>query len=153
MIEKLLETLKKENEDMIKKQVLRVNEKVDQFWEEFLGSLQKKKIVLEEENRDLIQLNNEKEEKISSTSNELIKISEGIDKGKKSLVIVERKYEEQIKKLSEVQQRVDQITDREKKVEEKEKDLREKEIEIKARMIQLEEKRKQAKKILAKIGE
>jgi len=152
MFETLLTNLKKENEQMIRKMTLGLNQKVDKFWDEFLQVLQEKKLGLEEEVKELGYKKNKVEREVNGLSSDLIKISEGIEREKITLVDLEERSELKAGELLGLQGQVGDITEREKNVTEREKELREKELEIKARVIQLEEKRIQAKRILDKIG-
>lgn len=107
---------------------------------------------MEEEVKELGDKRNKVEREVNGLSSDLIKISEGIEREKITLVDLEERSELKAGELLGLQGQVGDITEREKNVTEREKELREKELEIKARVIQLEEKRIQAKRILDKIG-
>ncbi len=153
MFEKLYDEIKKEFLSNTKKLVLKLQNAFDKVWEETLNELQKRKLTLEDEIKDLEKTKGKKEGNLNRLADEVIKNSEGIEKQEELLENFKGKIQDEVDKLGKLQNSVQEIVERESNVEKKEKALKEQEVEIKARLIQLEEKRKSAARILEKIGE
>jgi len=151
MFEEILKKGKDKWESLAKDILNELRQSYENLWNELVEGLNKKKLELEQETKELEEKKENLNREINSLSGEVIKLTEGVKITQENLEKYEIRKNEILNNILVLEEREKKIEIKEKELLTKEKELQKEEEALRIEIVLFEERQRNLKKIYEKI--